>query len=206
MFKHFHQPWYWLSKSTPSPALFISQFCQQIQFAEFSAFQLSGKGQLPTLVVNINGIVQGTEGYIRSKKKGDFYPQCGKPRMVRPSFLHLFSKPFSWLYIHLIFQLRIVAKVNHEAIFLSNSINVMKICHRLNSTSCHLEEWRIFKFKRPRVFPKGDTVSPDSSLTWIDLFRSPLTDGNLSFFWKEGLHPYMVGHAAGTFLLPRPAK
>ena len=23
MFKHFHQPWYWLSKSTPSPALFI---------------------------------------------------------------------------------------------------------------------------------------------------------------------------------------
>ena len=73
MLKHFHQPWYWLSKSTPPPALFISQFCQQIQFSEFSAFQPPGEGQLPTLVVNINGIVQGTEGY-KDLKWGWFLP------------------------------------------------------------------------------------------------------------------------------------
>ena len=77
MFKHFHQPWYWLSKSTPPSALFISQFCQQncqqIQFAEFSVFQPSREGQLLTLVVNINDTMQGTEGY-KDLKRGWFLP------------------------------------------------------------------------------------------------------------------------------------
>lgn len=86
-----------------------------------------------------------------------------------------------------------MTKVNYKAIFLSNSINIMKICNRLNSTSCPSRWWRVFKLKEGSgVFPKGTqclrTAPSDgliySGAPWLMVTRPSSAKRGFVSTWK----------------------